>query len=137
MAQTKHKVFKIKITEDGKFNLDKAVEDEINNFLSEPNNIYVGHSITVLTQDVDNYGHFKTINKFIVISLVYKDLNESEFDLKKASKKVKEVVTKEIESGKAIPEPKTNTEFDESIKELKFPLAANPVVAFNKKIEEK
>ncbi|HVA99531.1 MAG TPA: hypothetical protein VNG53_11610 [Bacteroidia bacterium] len=112
MSQTKLEIFKIQISENSKFDFDKKTQDKINDFLNEENNIYVNHSTSILTEDIEKYGTNKTINKYLVISLIYKDLNASEFNLKNTSNKLKEIVTKEIEEGKNIPEPKIETDFD-------------------------
>lgn len=118
MSITKHKIFQIKISEDNKFSLDGSIQKEINSFLSDSNNIYVNHSTSVLTQDVEEYGQNKTINKFLVISLIYKDLIETEYNLSNASKKIKKVVSKQIETGQTINEPNIETDFDREIKHI-------------------
>ncbi|MEN8185490.1 MAG: hypothetical protein ABFR05_00015 [Bacteroidota bacterium] len=118
MSQTKLEIFKIKISENSKFDFDKKTQDRINDFLSEENNVYVNHSTSILTADIEEYGTNKTINKYLVVSLIYKDLNASEYNLKNTSKKVKEVVTKEIESGKNIKEPNIETDLDKEIRQL-------------------
>ena len=125
MSQTKHKMFKIKISDDGKFVLDRGVQRKINAFLAEDNYIYVNHSVTVLTEDIEVTGEIFTINKFLVISIIYKDLNESEYNLKGTSKTVKKVVTKEIEIGVNIPKPQINTTFDTEIQKLKKSISKN------------
>jgi len=118
MSITKHKIFQIKISEDNKFSLDENIQKEINSFLSESNTIYVNHSTSVLTQDVEVYGQNKTINKFLVISLVYKDLNETEYNLSNTSKKIKKVVSRQVESGQTIKEPSIETDFDKEIRHI-------------------
>lgn len=118
MSQTKLEIFKIKILGNSKFDFDKKAKDEINEFLSNENSIYINHSISVLTEDVEEYGINKTINRFLIVSLVYKDLEASQFDLKNTTKKVRKVVTKEIEQGENIPEPKIETDLDKEIRQL-------------------
>jgi hypothetical protein len=118
MPTTRHKIFKIKVSDDGKFTISKAVENTINTFLSEPNNIYVNHSVTTLTEDVEEYDNLKTICKYVLVSIIYKDLDSTSLNLKGASKKIKETVQKEIESGKTIEEPDILTELDKEILEI-------------------
>lgn len=118
MPTTKHKIFKIKVSDDGKFTISKTVENTINTFLSEPNNVYVNHSVTTLTEDIEEYDNLKTICKYVLISIIYKDLNSTSMNLKGVSKKTKETVQKEIESGNAIEEPDILTELDKEIIEI-------------------
>ena len=118
MPTTRHKIFKIKVSDDGKFTISKAVENTINTFLSEPNNIYVNHSVTTLTEDVEEYDNLKTICKYVLVSIIYKDLDSTSLNLKGASKKIKETVQREIESGKTIEEPDILTELDKEILEI-------------------
>ncbi len=118
MSQTKFEIFKIQISENAKFDFDKKALEKINDFLIDENNVYINHSTSILTEDIEEYGTNKTVNKYLVVSLIYKDLNASEFNLKNTSKKVKEVVKKEIEEGKNIPEPKIETDFDKEIRQL-------------------
>lgn len=118
MPTTRHKIFKIKVSDDGKFTIPKAVENIINTFLSEPNNIYVNHSVTTLTEDVEEYDNLKTICKYVLVSIIYKDLDSTSLNLKGASKKIKETVQREIESGKTIEEPDILTELDKEILEI-------------------
>jgi len=118
MPITKHKIFKIKVSDDGKFRISKTIEKTINDFLSEPNNVYVNHSITTLTEDIEDYNNFKTICKFVLISIVYKDLDKTSMNVKGISKRTKETVHKEIESGNPIKEPNIITDFDKEILEI-------------------
>lgn len=118
MPTTRHKIFKIKVSDDGKFTISKTVENTINTFLSEPNNIYVNHSVTTLTEDIDEYDNLKTICKYVLISIVYKDLNSTSMNLKGVSKKTKETVQREIESGNTIEEPDILTDLDKEIIEI-------------------
>ena len=118
MSQTKLEIFKIKISDNSKFDFDKKALETINHFLSEENNVYVNHSTSILTEDVEEYGTNKTINRYLVISLIYKDLNASTYNLKNTTQKVKKIVTKEIEDGEIISEPKIETEIDKKIRQL-------------------
>ena len=119
MSVTKHKIFRVKISQDNKLSFDETIQKEINRFLSESDNIYVNHSTSILTEDIEEYGSTKTINKFLVISLIYKDLNDTALSLKNTSNKVKKVVSKEIESGQTIKEPNIETDFDKEIRALR------------------
>ena len=105
MPTTKHKIFKIKVSDDGKFTISKTVEKTINTFLSEPNHVYVNHSVTTLTEDIEEYDNLKTICKYVLISIIYKDLDGTSLNLKGTSKKIKETVRREIESGNPFEEP--------------------------------
>lgn len=120
MPTTKHKIFKLRISDDGKFTITKAVEKTINSFLLDPNNVYVNHSITTLTEDIEEYDSFKTNCKYVLISLIYKDLNSTPLDVKTASKSVKSIVHKQIESGEIIDEPLIETEIDKQIMEIEL-----------------
>ena len=123
MSQTKHKIFKIKISKNKKFDLDKNAQNIVDAFLSKDNYIYINRSVTVFSEDIEETGDILTINKFLVISLIYKDLNESEYNLKDTSKAVKKVVTKEIKKGDIIPKPQLETSFDKEIQVLKTKLS--------------
>ena len=118
MPITKHKIFKIKVSDDGKLTISKTIEKTINDFLSEPNNVYVNHSVTTLTEDVNEYDNIKTLCKYVLISIVYKDLDNTSLNLKGISKKTKETVHREIESGNTIKEPNIITDFDKEILEI-------------------
>lgn len=118
MPTTKHKIFKIKVSDDGKFTITKTVENTINIFLSEANNVYVNHSVTTLTEDIEEYDNLKTVCKYVLISFVYKDLDSTSLNLKGTSKKIKQTVQKEIESGSPIDEPNILTDFDKEIIEF-------------------
>ena len=126
MSVTKHKIFRIKISQDNKLLFDQSIQKEINSFLSESNTIYVNHSTSILTEDIEEYGQNKTINKCLIISLIYKDLNDTTFSLKNTSKKVRKVVTKEIEKGQTLSEPIVETDFDIEIKAIKK--IENPII---------
>ncbi len=118
MQITRHKLFKLKVSDDGKFTITKAVEKTLNNFLSDPNNVYVNHSITTLSEDVSDYGNIKTVCRYILISVVYKDLNSSSLDVKGTSNKMKKIVHKQLESGAPIEEPLILTDLDKEIIEF-------------------
>jgi len=118
MPITKHKIFKVKISDDGKFTISKTIEKTINDFLSEPNNVYVNHSLTTLTEDVDEYDNIKTICKFVLISIIYKDLDTTSLNVTSTSKKVKQTVYREIESGNMIEEPNILTDIDKELLEI-------------------
>ncbi|MDA0176252.1 hypothetical protein OOZ35_01975 [Mesoflavibacter profundi] len=118
MPITKHKIFKIKVSNDGKFTISKTVENTINNFLSEANNVYINHSVTTLTEDIEEYDNVKTVCKYVFISIIYKDLESTSLSLKGTSKKIKQTVKKEIESGSPIDEPNILTDIDNEIIEI-------------------
>ncbi|MCY7345556.1 MAG: hypothetical protein LH614_04980 [Pyrinomonadaceae bacterium] len=119
MSVTKHKIFRVKIFQDDKLSFDQNIQKEINSFLFESDNIYVNHSTSILTEDIEEYGQNKTINKFLIISLIYKDLNDTTYSLKNTSNKVKKVVSKEIETGHILSEPNIETDFDKEVKAIK------------------
>lgn len=112
MPVNKLKIFKIKISKGGNFSLDNSTQQVINDFLSEANMIYVGHSTSVLSEDVDSEGRIKRIDRFLVVTIVYKDLSETAYDLTKTSSKTKQIVTREIESGQVVKQPEVKTAFD-------------------------
>ncbi|WP_338790330.1 hypothetical protein [Bernardetia sp. MNP-M8] len=116
MSITKHKIFEIEIEEVDNLSLSENAINAINDFLSEPNYIYVNHSITVLTKDEEHYEQIKTKCKYLVLSLIYKDLNATSLDIKKSSTKVKNVVRKQIEVGEDMEEPNIETEIDREIR---------------------
>ena len=118
MPITKHKIFKIKVSDDGKFTISKTVEKTLNTFLSESNKVYVNHSITALTEDIEEYDNIKTVCKYVLISIIYKDLDSTSLNLKGTSKKIKETVQREIESGNPIDEPEILTDLDKEIIEF-------------------
>jgi hypothetical protein len=112
MSVTRHQIFKIAISRDSNLELDKIATDKIDNFLSEPNNIYVNHSVCILTESVERYGSMENVNRFILISLVYEDLNETALDLSDTSPVIKQVVRREIKTASKIPKPDIETAFD-------------------------
>jgi hypothetical protein len=111
-------MFKLKLSDDGKFTITNVVEKAINEFLVEPNIVYVNHSVTTLTEDVEEYGNTRTNCKFVLFSLIYKDLDSTSLDVKSTSKKVKSIVHKQIESCAEIKEPQILTEIDQEIIQL-------------------
>ncbi len=118
MPVTKHKLFRIKINDDGKFTITKTVEKTINDFLADDNNVYINHSITTLTEDVEEYDNVKTICRYVLLSIMYKDLNSTILDVKKTSSKIKAIVHKQIELRNTIEEPPFQTEIDKEIIEF-------------------
>lgn len=119
MPLTKHKIFKIKVSDDGKFTISKTIENTINTFLSEANNVYVNHSVTTLSEDIEEYDKLKTVCKYVLISIVYKDLDSTSLNLQGTSKKIKQTIQREIESGSPIDEPNILTDLDKEIIEFK------------------
>ena len=115
MPTTKHKLFKIEIKDDGNFTISKTVEKTLNDFLASPNNVYVNHSITTLTEDVEEFDNVKTICKYVLISIVYKDLEATPLDVKVASPKMKNIVHKQIESREPIEKPTILTDIDKEL----------------------
>ena len=115
MSQTKHRLFKVGISDDGKFSFDSSVEKQINDFLAESNYVYINHSITTLTEDSDKFGNTITVNRFLALSLIYKDLNSTSFDLTGTSKKTQKVVKKEMEKGDKLNNPVPETDFDKEV----------------------
>ena len=121
MSITKHITFKIAI--DDALNLEEAGLEKVNQFLLEANVVYVNHSIVVLSVPIKHTNNFKTVNKTLVVSLVYKDLSETSLDLQKVSKKMTVSVKKTIEEGEKISMPNYQTKFEKSNK--KKPTASN------------
>ena len=118
MSVTKHQIFKIKITDNEKFSLDNSVEKTLNIFLSNPNHIYLNHSIAIATQDIEHYANLKTEANFLILSLVYKDINSTNLDVKTSSNKIKSIVHKQIETDSSTKEPVSSTEFDKELHKL-------------------
>ena len=114
MHNPKHKLFSIRISEKKKIEFDQVAFDMINDFLSESNNVYINHSITVLSSPIIDYQRIVSYNHHIIVSLIYKDLNETELDLSKTSKKTKEIVKKSIALGEKIPMPNIETDFEKN-----------------------
>ena len=113
MSQTKLEIFKIPFSNNLDF--DKKTQDKINEFLNDENNIYISHSTSISTESITEYGSPKTVSRHLVISLVYKDLKASSYDLKQSSSKIKSVVRKEIIDGKNIKKPQIETELEKEI----------------------
>jgi GTP-binding protein EngB required for normal cell division len=119
MANTKHRIFKIPILNQHDFKLDEKVEQSINDFLADPNCVYVNHSITVLSNTVDEYDTPKLMNRFVLISLIYKDLNETAYKIDKVSTKIQKVVRKSFEEQTEVVSPNIETEFEKKMKAIK------------------
>jgi len=125
MAITKHKIFLLPIV-NGEIDLTNKVDAVINTFLSDENIVYLSHSITTISKneyttitnfnkqiikqnpDMDKFFKYKIINTFCVVSLVYKDLKDTAQDVSSLTKKTKEVVRQNVESGKKLPKPEIN-----------------------------
>ena len=118
MSNIKHKLFKIKILNDDKKNFDEKALKTINEFLKESNNVYINHSITTITEDIEKYGQINTICTNIIISLIYKDLLETEFDLTTTKNKTKIVVRKQVIDDSDSAEPIIETDFDKEIAKI-------------------
>jgi hypothetical protein len=119
MSLTKHQIFKIGFSQDKSLEIDKITSDRINDFLADPNNIYINHSICILSESVERYGNIENVNRFIIISLIYKDLNETAMDLSTASPVIKQVVRRGVKTDSTIPKPMTETEFDKIVSKIK------------------
>lgn len=114
MSVTKHKLFKVSIL-GNEFDFDKEALRIIDEFLKAPNLVYLNHSITSLGKDLSKTAYqYKDV--MLVISLVYKDLEDSPDQLTKASKKTKELVRNSIEKGESSPMPSYETQFDSKVK---------------------
>lgn len=109
MSTTKHEIFKIPISED--FSFDEEIIRSINVFLEVENYVYINHSVTILTEAIRDYNSYKQINKFLVISLIFKDLTETSYNLKKVTKRTQEIVKKEVKEGESLPMPNYETHF--------------------------
>jgi hypothetical protein len=110
MSITKHKLFQIPITSEIVLNDDGF--NEMNSFLAEANYVYISHSISILTQSLKSTNTFRQVNKFLLISLVYKDLSETKMDIKRASKKAATVVKQSTEQNEKMPMPSYQTNFE-------------------------
>ncbi len=77
---------------------------------------------TIAKQDVIRIllDNIENINRFVLISLIYEDLNETEMDLSSASPGVKQVVRKEVKVASKIPKPNIETEFDKMMSNLEL-----------------
>jgi hypothetical protein len=118
MPVTKHKTFKINIPQSSTFDVDNLADEKINAFLSDQNNIYINHSVCILTESIEEYGNVLNINRFVLISLIYKDLNATEMDISNASPAVKQIVRREVKKDSKIPKPRIETDFDKTISAL-------------------
>jgi len=134
MSNIKHKLFKINILNDGKKDFDEKTLKVINEFLNESNNVYLNHSISTITEDVEKYGHINTICTSVIVSLIYKDLLETEYDIKTTKNKTKTVVRKQIIENSDAVEPITETEFDKEIYKLDPKNSKN--IALEKEIQK-
>ena len=119
MPVTKHKLFSIYVSDLSKIDFDNAIMKKIDTFLIESNVVYVNHSISVLSDPTFQYEKLKAYRHFVILSIIYKDLNETEFDVSKTTKKTKEVVKKSIEAGDTVPMPNIESSFDKKLKERK------------------
>jgi hypothetical protein len=111
-------MFKIAILNQEDFDFDKKIESSINDFLAEPNNIYVSHSVTVLSNTEEKNDVPNLINRFILLSIVYKDLKDTNYKLDKVSPKIQRVVKKSFEDSNEVIQSSVETDFDRKIKEL-------------------
>lgn len=114
-----HKIFSIPVSDSDKISMELTALNTINKFLCEPNIVYINHSISVLTNLVTEYQRVTNHKHYIIVSLIYKDLSATEFDLSKTSKKTNEIVKKSIAIGDTMPMPEFETAFDKKIKERK------------------
>jgi hypothetical protein len=128
MSVTRHQIFKIDISRDANLEIDKVANDKINDFLAIPNNIYINHSICVLTESVEEYGSIKSVNRFVIISLVYEDLDGTTMDLSNASPVIKQVVKRETKAASKIPKPDIETDFDKVMSGLKSDDSSKSIV---------
>jgi hypothetical protein len=118
MSITKHKIFKIDILQNMGLEIDDITSEKINTFLSVPNNIYINHSTCILTESIEKYGNIEQINRYVLISLIYEDLDGTAMDLNTASPIVKKTVKREIKADSKIPKPNIETNFDKTISNL-------------------
>jgi hypothetical protein len=116
MSTTKHKFFKILITNSSDFDYSKESENELNTFLSENNVVYVNHSVSIFHDSKQEYNHVLNVPKYLLVSLVYKDLNESPMDLKKSSIKTEKLVKKSVENNDEIIKSSHSTSFEKKLK---------------------
>ena len=114
MAVNKIKVFKVAISNNMELDLDEKELEAVNKFLKNPNIIYINHSGTVFFDSENHNGREKLKNRFLVISLVYKDLNDTQYNLKKVSKKTESFIKNSFENNEKIEPPKHLTNFEKS-----------------------
>ena len=112
MSVTKHKIIKIPILSEDDFAMEELSIQALNEFLGDSNVVYLGHTICIATRDSRIYGSTITKNSHLIVSIVYKDLAGTAVDLSKVSRKVKEVVRREVAEGEQFAEPEIMTEFD-------------------------
>lgn len=106
MANTKHRLFTISISDENNIEFEQKAVDLINKFLLEENVVYVNHAFSILSNPkLKISGAIESYKHFGIISLVYKDLIDTEMDLSKASKKIIKTVKKSIERGDILPPP--------------------------------
>ncbi|NDW08464.1 hypothetical protein [Dysgonomonas sp. 520] len=116
MPQTKFEIFRVAITDTTKLSFDSTARKKIDNFLKNPNYIYINHTASIATEDIEKYGVNKTTNKFLIVTLVYKDLTETEYNLSNTGRKTKKIVHQQIKNGDSIQAPVIETSFDTKIK---------------------
>lgn len=113
MSVTKHQLFKLLISnEKDTFTINN---EQVEKFLADPNIVYLSHSISIVNEDIELYGRYKSVPVYILFSLVYKDLNATKFDLKKSNKKIRSSVHEQIISDNEIKEPDYKTEIDKIV----------------------
>jgi ABC-type uncharacterized transport system ATPase subunit len=132
MTKTKHKFFKIALLNQATFDLDKKVEQSVNDFLADPNFVYVNHSITVLSNTIDENDIPKLMNRFVLISLIYKDLKDTTYKLDKVSPKVQNIVKKSFEESGEVINSNIETEFDKKMKSISEASKIQEPVPMNK-----
>jgi hypothetical protein len=121
MSVTKHKIISIPINDKKGFSLEQTAKDQVDKFLADANVVYAGHSICIAREDYREYGATLSRNAFLIVSIVYKDLDGSSHDLKAASSKVKKVIQKSVAEEDYIPEPEIVSDFDRKTKEIGEP----------------
>ena len=114
MSTTKHKIFRIEI--ENNLNVEEISMKEFDSFLENPNHVYLNHTMSILTDSEDRFGKIFSINKGLVISLIYKDLNNTSLSIKEVGKKMKNLVSKEIKERTSLSMPNIKTAFDEELR---------------------
>lgn len=117
MSNIKHKLFKVKILKDKSDFDDKSLKI-INDFLQEANHVYINHSISIITNDYEKFGIINTVATDIVISLIYKDLVDTELNLNSTKNKTKNIIHKQVLENNTIEEPFIETEFEKERSQL-------------------
>lgn len=120
MSNIKHKLFKIKILNDDKKDFDEKTLKVVDDFLNESNNVYINHSVTTITENIEKYGQIMTSATYLIVSLIYKDLLQTEFNLSSTKNKTKTIVHKQIIENSDIAEPIIETDFDKEIKKIEI-----------------